>query len=569
MLPDGTVIDEAGDLGGGSSFWTETGGDIYYDGGNVGIGTDSPDTPLHVKSSQTWDDFIIESDSTAVTQIRLTNTSGGVGSGVEQRFFLQVNGTGSRQGNFEIWGNGPSGNLNALTCEPAGDVGIGTTTPDARLHVSGGNILLDNDRGLLIDDSSGSPSVVLAKDAGDTVWLGNRSGAGGIGLRVWSTLASSYINALRIDDVDGEVGIGTDDPLADLHVMGDSSFAGILVTPDQPGQGGFSSLKLGEDDDYSYGMALVYDGGENQLQILGQADGPTGAHVVIDRDSGKVGIGDLTPDAKLDVTDSTASGCAVRGYASSATGTNYGVLGISNSPDGYAGWFTGNTWFSGNATVDTPGSGRIEFRLDELTPGINIHSGYDGTLRLRRALEIWPDDTGTEAGYFDVRDPNGDIQISLDGSDGRVTTDILEIRGGSDLSEKFDISYATATPMPGMVVCIDPDSPGALVVSKNAYDRTVAGVISGAGGVQTGMLMGQRGSAADGEHPVALTGRVYVMADASSGPIEPGDLLTTSDTPGHAMKAADHTKAQGAILGKAMTSLDAGEGLVLVLVSLQ
>ncbi|MDZ7262045.1 MAG: hypothetical protein ONB05_08070, partial [candidate division KSB1 bacterium] len=94
-------------------------------------------------------------------------------------------------------------------------------------------------------------------------------------------------------------------------------------------------------------------------------------------------------------------------------------------------------------------------------------------------------------------------------------------------------------------------------------------VISGAGGIMPGMIMGQSGSVADGEHPVALTGRVYCWADASYGSIEAGDMLTTSDTPGYAMKVTDFTKAQGAILGKAMTSLKQGQGLVLVLVTLQ
>ena len=50
---------------------------------------------------------------------------------------------------------------------------------------------------------------------------------------------------------------------------------------------------------------------------------------------------------------------------------------------------------------------------------------------------------------------------------------------------------------------------------------------------------------------------------------KPGDLLTTSDVPGHAMKVADHSKAQGAVLGKAMTGLKEGRGKVLVLVTLQ
>lgn len=107
------------------------------------------------------------------------------------------------------------------------------------------------------------------------------------------------------------------------------------------------------------------------------------------------------------------------------------------------------------------------------------------------------------------------------------------------------------------------------MVSATAYDNRVAGIISGAGGVEPGMFMGQSGSVADGKYPVALTGRVYCLADAGQHPIQPGDLLTTSAVTGHAMKVIDHNRAQGAIIGKAMTALPQGKGLVLVLVSLQ
>jgi hypothetical protein len=81
--------------------------------------------------------------------------------------------------------------------------------------------------------------------------------------------------------------------------------------------------------------------------------------------------------------------------------------------------------------------------------------------------------------------------------------------------------------------------------------------------------MSQEGTLADGKHPVALTGRVYCNVDAAAAPIQPGDLITTSDIPGYGMKAVDHDRAQGAIIGKAMTSLESGRGQVLVLVSLQ
>lgn len=165
------------------------------------------------------------------------------------------------------------------------------------------------------------------------------------------------------------------------------------------------------------------------------------------------------------------------------------------------------------------------------------------------------------AGKFD-----GNLKVT-----GTGIVNVLQITGGSDLSEQFKIrgNKKELLPAPGMVVSIDSENPGDLVVSNKSYDRRVAGIISGAGGVNPGMLMGQQGLVADGTNPVALTGRVYAWADASKVPIESGDLLTTSDIPGHAMKVTDYTRAQGAILGKAMSSLDRGKGLVLVLVTLQ
>ena len=60
-----------------------------------------------------------------------------------------------------------------------------------------------------------------------------------------------------------------------------------------------------------------------------------------------------------------------------------------------------------------------------------------------------------------------------------------------------------------------------------------------------------------------------MFVDADQGAVEVGDLLTTSPTPGHAMRVSDRDAASGAIIGKAMTGLDSGRGLVLVLVGLQ
>ena len=152
--------------------------------------------------------------------------------------------------------------------------------------------------------------------------------------------------------------------------------------------------------------------------------------------------------------------------------------------------------------------------------------------------------------------------------EGTTRTTVLEITGGADLAEPFEVNGESIVE-PGTVVAIDVANAGQLKMATTAYDKTVAGIVSGAGNIKPGMVMGQDGSIASGEHPVALTGRVYAKVDARYGAIRPGDLLTTSDTPGHAMRVSDPSQAQGAIIGKAMTALEAGQGLVLVLVSLQ
>ena len=183
--------------------------------------------------------------------------------------------------------------------------------------------------------------------------------------------------------------------------------------------------------------------------------------------------------------------------------------------------------------------------------------------------EIMARDNGRTSDLF-LNNEGGNVLIGPNsGGTSRLTTPIMQITGGSDFSEMFDVRSEQKIE-PGMVVVIDAKNPGSLMLSSKVNDRRVAGIISGAGGVKTGMMMGQKGSIADGKYPIALTGRVYCFADASNSAIEPGDMLTTSSTIGHAMKVKDPNSAAGAIIGKAMTELKQGEkGLVLVLVNLQ
>ena len=315
--------------------------------------------------------------------------------------------------------------------------------------------------------------------------------------------------------------------------------------------------------------------------------------------SGNVGIGTTTPSAKLNIDPKGPGGIVVGDPNTGSGGFTSLLMDISAASDGFgriqAIKSSGSAW--GDVALN-PLGGNVGIGTTTLFHMLQVGGGYDGNLgfdgsdgspnagyirfgddtgwklhftRQREQGGGAPLNTGTTGALMTIQD-NGNVgigtmnpQAPLDVA-GMVRTNVLQITGGSDLAEPF---AASGVIKPGMVVAIDPERPGRLRIADKAYDHTVAGIVSGANGINPGLTMWQQGTAADGSLPVALTGRVYSWADASNGPISPGDLLTSSSTPGHAMKVTNHAKAHGAIIGKAMTKLEQGKGLVLVLVTLQ
>jgi len=177
----------------------------------------------------------------------------------------------------------------------------------------------------------------------------------------------------------------------------------------------------------------------------------------------------------------------------------------------------------------------------------------------------------THTGGFRAFNDQGQTTVQIRGDvsgDGRVSTNELEITGGSDLSEYFNVDDTNQSVLPGMLISIS-DTDDDMQITSEAYDKKVVGVVSGANGIETGLMMGQKGTIADGETPIALVGRTYVYATTENGIIEKGDFLTSASKKGHAMKVKRHKKARGAIIGKALTSLEEDEGFVLVLINLQ
>jgi hypothetical protein len=149
---------------------------------------------------------------------------------------------------------------------------------------------------------------------------------------------------------------------------------------------------------------------------------------------------------------------------------------------------------------------------------------------------------------------DGDLTI-LNGKDIRL----------ADFAEDFDIS-GVCSMEPGCVVVLNRQ--GAVQLSETAYDKKVAGVVSGAGEFRSAITLDRQASA-EPRMPVALVGKVYCKVDSQYAAIEVGDLLTTSPTPGHAMKATDRDRAFGAVIGKALSSHADGQGLIPILIALQ
>jgi hypothetical protein len=161
--------------------------------------------------------------------------------------------------------------------------------------------------------------------------------------------------------------------------------------------------------------------------------------------------------------------------------------------------------------------------------------------------------------------------LVLDGQKGDISL-------AGDIACAGDISLANADCAEDFeVVDFDEATPGTVMVlqdgarlrpSDRAYDKKVAGIVSGAGDHRPGIVLG-RESGTTRRRPIALAGRVNCKVDAQYAPVEVGDLLTTSLTPGHAMKVLDERSAFGAVVGKALAPLVTGYGLVPVLVALQ
>jgi hypothetical protein len=251
----------------------------------------------------------------------------------------------------------------------------------------------------------------------------------------------------------------------------------------------------------------------------------------------RVGIGTTTPSEELEIS----------GEARITSSANVQAL------DVYSSAFTSGEMVNVYTTQDVSSSWDM----------FEIHIG-DSSSNTMQFIEC---ERGTDT-KFRV---NGDGNVYADGA----------FTGPADFSEMIEVSDGAYSAEPGDVMVIDSNGRRKVIRSSRGRSTLVAGIYSTkpgfvgserewdkpSSGEEPGVHNLKTMAAEFDEVPVAVVGIVPCKVSAENGAIGAGDLLVTSNTPGHAMR--DDDPKQGTVLGKALEPLSSGTGVIKVLVTLQ
>ncbi len=471
--------------------------------------------------------------------------------------------------------SGNSTLVNSNITQAGGNVGIGTTNPLSPLSVSG-QVVIGNpyrgDASLQIEGAYGccgrltqlapngpgqnALNIMASSDVnGNPTWY-----SWGVNNGAWTINPGlSFGNAFAINS-SGNVGIGTTSPNSPLDVNGQivieqKNFggpAGLLIEGNTVGYNypsmGFSLVNSSGSNIIAGGFSGVITnataGSESMAVSLATMNSGSLLQDLYINPAGNVGIGTVSPDMgilQIAAPDKTVeSAIAIRQSNSPAFGFD---LALDQKVNGM-GYIYG---VAGNTKTALEQFDRINNYV--LFNGGNVGIGTTGP---GYKLDV--------AGQIHT---SGSI-VYADGS-----TQSMAWTGslcGGDYAESIDVSDDRRNYEPGDVLVIDPDVDGKFLKSSEPYSMGVAGVYSTKPGV-----IGRRQTtpkSAD-EIPMAVIGIVPVKVSAENGPIHRGDILVTSSTPGYAMRGTDRTRMFQAVVGKAMSALASGTGLIEVLVSLQ
>jgi hypothetical protein len=499
-------------------------------------------------------------------------------------------------------------NGNNINNTNSGNVGVGTTTPTAKVQIApttftgGTELVLGNDPGyqgwsLFVNSSKTGPSSGAAGFGGSFTSNGTGQSLFGVTIQpIFTAYASGSDNAYGLHIAPTYSGTWTHK--YGLYVTGESKnyFSNrVGIGTNAPG---YQLDVQGGSINSSGGLCIAGDCKSAWSQV-GSTQWTTSG-TTINYGTGNVGIGVASPTTKLDVngtvnaTALTVSGSPIVSsqWATSGTTINYGTgnvgigvgspttkldvngtvnatgLTVSGSP------VVSSQWATSGTTINY-GTGNVGIGVASPTTKLDVNGTVNATGLTVSGSPLVSSQWATSGTTINYATGNVGVATAAPTEKLHVTGNI-KVTGSIDVGGNINAKYQdmaewveSSQELPaGTVVVLDPTKSNQVIASSQSYDSRVAGVIS----LQPGLALGERGQ---GRVLVATTGRVKVKVDATNGGINIGDLLVTSEKEGVAMKSVPvdvggvHMHRPGTLIGKALEPLASGTGEILVLLSLQ
>lgn len=401
------------------------------------------------------------------------------------------------------------------------NVGIGTTNPSAQLHVVNGT-------GIEIQSSN------ARLEFGDIASAMNLRMDNSGNLEVTNVNNSPSVHFAQ----GGYVGIGTTTPQYILDVDGPIAIEGVPV---------MDKTSIATPSDGSYVIASgVRIHGEYIVSWGETANRVQTVHLLVNADQYDV-------SSTLQIEENHS-------YLGTVVLSNFRLLMSANGATVYLVMTVGNR--NGGTTVNAQYQGTAYYGASwgGTLVGTEVSTGVVGFVSNEGNVGIGTTSPGAKL------EVNGGLRFTSDPSGTVQTTAWTGVLCGGDYSEAVDASGDPKHYEPGDVLILGSGDDGEVEKSSEPYSTMVTGIFATKPGV-----IGRRETLPKSaqEIPMAMVGIVPTKVSAENGPIHRGDLLVSSSTPGYAMKGTDRNRMLGAVIGKAMGSLDSGTGVIEVVVTLQ
>jgi hypothetical protein len=439
-----------------------------------------------------------------------------------------------------------------------GNLGVGTSAPQDKLHVSGGNMRLDNNHAFFIEDTAGAARRTLSVDQSNTLHLGGSAKAPGfdrIDFDLTSGLATMTLSG-------GRVGIGVTSPDAPLRIKQINSAIGLKVTANRIEGDNYKQpiAEFRHDNEtqgVGIGYASVYATGSIPNQNLFIFARGNGALLLNTEGGGNVGIG-TNPTRALDVR-------SANGIKLGCEGSGGGMLIIGNNPNDNKVWVEAfNSTGNGHAA---------EFLLTGMfgqpVPQLTLIAGTTVVSGVLKVL-------GGKVGYVVDQFINKLEETLEEGDVVVISQNQSTLRYGQHENipiPEVDLAQSVHQTSVCGVVCevhgeLRQQPEGVEDTRPKTGRKSKKTVIAPQAFTPEEMEKLERKQVQPGQIGLMVTQGAFshCKVDADLAPITIGDLLTTSATKGHAQKVPDPAKAVGSIIGKALGSLSKGKGKIPVMV---